>query len=53
MIERIIISIPIILLLVAYLSLINSGNSIFYINQQASATQNSATKFPLNILIDS
>ena len=42
---------PIILLLIAYLLLINSSNSSisFYMNQQALAAQ----EFPLNILIDS
>jgi eukaryotic-like serine/threonine-protein kinase len=44
----------IIVLLIDHLSLINSSNSISsYMNQQALAAQDSAHKFPLNILIDS
>ena len=54
MINLIIVLLPIILLLIAHLSLINSSNSISsYMNQQALAAQDSANKFPLNILIDS
>jgi hypothetical protein len=53
MIKRIIMLVPIILLLIVQLSLFNSNNSILYINQQALAAQDSATKYPLNILIDS
>ena len=41
------------ILLISYLSLLNSSNSNFYINHHALAAQGSATKFPLNILIDS
>ena len=53
MIKRIIVSIPIILLLIAYLSLISFSNGIFYINQQILAAKDSATKFPvLNIFND-
>ena len=55
MIKLIIVLLPIILLLIAYLSLINSSNSSTssYMNQQALAAQDSANKFHLNILIDS
>jgi eukaryotic-like serine/threonine-protein kinase len=53
MIKRIIMLVPIILLSIAHLSLINSNNSIPYMNQQALAAQDSASRFPPNILIDS
>ena len=55
MINLIIALLSIILLLIAHLSLINSSNSSTssYMNQQALAAQDSANKFPLNILIDS
>jgi len=54
MIKLIIVLLPIILLLIAYLSLINSSNSTSsYMNQQALAAQDSANKFHPNILIDS
>ena len=54
MIKLIIVLLPIILLLIAYLSLINSSNSTSsYMNQQALAAQDSASRFPPNILIDS
>jgi hypothetical protein len=49
MIKRIIMLVPIILLLIIHLSLF----SIFYTNQRALAAQDSASRFPFNILIDS
>jgi hypothetical protein len=52
MIKRIVMLLSIILLLISHLSLINSSNSISsYMNQQTLAAQDSANKFPLNILI--
>jgi hypothetical protein len=54
MINRSIMPIPIVLLLIACISVTNFSNNAFYTHQQALAIQNSAMKyFPVSILNDS